>query len=153
MLLVGILSAVAFSRFANPDIYNEALLVNKLQSYLRLAQQVALSNASSSNTLSSNTSANSASQLKIEANNNQWKISVFNDAHSRVHQLSMQSAIALDEQEIYDTLVLNFSENGDLVEVQLGAVTKAVSKSIALQIGTASICIAPTGYSYEGACI
>ena len=146
MLLVGILSAVAFSRFANPDIYNEALFVNKLQSYLRLAQQVALSNTAS-------TFANNASQLKIEPNDNQWEISVFNGKQSRVHQLSMQSPITLGAQKINDTLVLNFSENGDLVELQLGAVTKVISKSIALHIGKASICIAPTGYSYEGACI
>jgi hypothetical protein len=146
MLLVGILSAVAFSRFANPDIYNEALFVNKLQSYLRLTQQIALSNNSPDST--------DISQLIIEpSDDSQWKISIFNGKHSRVHRLSMNSAISLGDQIINSTLQFNFSSKGDLVELQLGPVTQAVPKSIALHVGKTPICIAPTGYSYEGACI
>jgi MSHA pilin protein MshC len=146
MLLVGILSAVAFSRFANPDIYNEALFVNKLQSYLRLTQQIALSHSSPDST--------DISQLMIELkDDSHWKISILNGEQSRVHKLSMNSPISLGDQIINSTLLLSFSSKGDLVELQLGSITQAVSKSIALHVGNTPICIAPTGYSYEGACI
>ncbi len=147
MLLIGILSAVAFSRFANPDIYNQALFVNKLQSYLRLTQQIALS-STAQNQLAVQ------SQLSIEpSDDDQWQISIINGEHSRRYKLSMNSAILMGEQTVNSALLFNFSANGDLIETQLGAVTKATSTSIALHIGDTSICIAPTGYSYEGACI
>lgn len=147
MLLVGILSAVAFFRFSDPEIYKQSLFSTQLQSYLRLTQQIALSSSSSQ-------TDSVQSQLLIKpGSSDQWQIVISNGKQTQNYQVSMNSALYYNDQVVSSGLVFSFSGNGDLITAELNSAAQPINKSIALQIGESSICVAPTGYSYEGACI
>lgn len=156
MLLVGILSAVAFARFANPDIYRQSLFSAQLQSYFRLTQQLALSGTAQfdPDTLAATSNSPVASSLAIEPlAPGKWQITITSGQYSKHYPLAVDSDLLIDEQQLTSPLHFKFASNGDLIEIQFAESLQPVNHSIALHIGDQSICIAPTGYTYEGACI
>ncbi|MEH6445631.1 MAG: prepilin-type N-terminal cleavage/methylation domain-containing protein [Oceanospirillaceae bacterium] len=150
MVLIGILSTVAFSRFADTDLYRQALFSSKLQSYIRVAQQMAMAQQTA---VYVNSAPKSLLALQQTAQS-QWQITIANDTGMQSHSLELNENIQVDKQllPIGVKLVLKFAANGDLVQSNYPKISQ-VTRSIALQIGEEVLCIAPTGYSYEGSCI
>ncbi len=149
MLLIGILSAVAISRFADTNLYRQALFTQQLQAYLRLTQQLAMARQSGD--------ASSAEAAKFSLQQTaaqQWRVTISSAGSSQSHLLKADSQLFIDQQALTlgTDLQLSFASNGDLIAKNLPQ-HSPITHSIALQIGTQSICIAPTGYSYEGHCI
>ncbi len=148
MLLVGILSAAAFSRFPDNSLYRESLFAKRIQSALSMTQQISM--AQHSTAKKRLYTASLALQKTATA---QWQVVIDNVHASEQFALTLDTAVLLDNQPLDERgLTLYFSANGDFIEHSLQP-GKPVSASIALQIGRAAICIAPTGFSYAGACI
>ncbi len=141
MLLIGILSAVAISRFADTNLYRQALFTQQLQAYLRLTQQLAMARQSGY--------ASSAEAAKFSLQQTaaqQWQVTISSDGSSQSHLLKADSQLFIDQQALTlgTDLQLIFSSNGDLIAKNLPK-NSQITHSIALQIGSHSICIAQTG--------
>lgn len=150
MLLVGILSAAAFSRFPDNNLYQQSLAAKKIQTYLRLTQQTAMAQIQRQ---AKEPTLSTASFNLQRTSADSWQVIIDNGHGSQQYKFSLNAAILVDNQPIDNsTLVLHFDANGDYVENSLSKRSK-VTQSLALQIGDELVCIAPTGYSYAGTCI
>jgi MSHA pilin protein MshC len=150
MVLIGILSTVAFSRFADTDPYKQALFSSKLQAYIRAAQQIAMAQQTA---LYADRTPKSLLTL-LQTEQSKWQITIANDTGMQSHSLELNENVQVDKQPLPKgvKLVLKFAANGDLVQTSYPEISQ-VTHSLALQIGEETLCIAPTGYSYEGSCI
>lgn len=151
MLLIGILSAVAFSRFADTGVYRQALFVDQLHSYLRLTQQLAMAHKVPLTDTKNGTTATFSLIKKPQA---QWQIIIAKGTLSKSYLLNAELEVQVDRQTLAsrERLDLSFDANGDISARSFPA-TADILFSTALQIGESSLCIAPTGFSYEGPCL
>lgn len=151
MALIGILSAIAFSRFADTSVYRQALFIDQVQSFVRLAQHMAMSQQSAP----FSASAQTASEFSlVQESADQWRISIENGQHSQFHKLTTQLAVSVDKQLLPqgEHLTISFDSQGDIVAISFPQ-SADPSLSTVLQVGDQALCIAPTGFSYEGSCI
>lgn len=155
IILLGILSAFAVSRFSSSQSYSTAVIKNQLIASIRLAQQTAMSR----------TSVNSASsvgqtQLQITGDTDNWFLNITSGP------INYNAQVERDNEQVrYGTntsvscsaltaststpLVLTF--NGDGNRVPATALRICVDRpSSAADI---ELCISPSGYAYEGACL
>lgn len=139
LVLLGVLSAVAFARFADTSSYREGLLVDKIHSYLRLTQQVALAHQ------------NERTQLSMAHQGEHWEVDIASGDSHRTFEFDTDAEIAIDGQLLNSTLLLEFSSAGDLLQRNFPA-TSSVAQSIELSINQSLLCLSPSGYSYEGSC-
>jgi MSHA pilin protein MshC len=148
MLLIGILSVVAFSRFSDTSVYRQALFISKVQVYLRLAQQISMSQQPPNRAL-----AVTVFSLQ-QTSDSQWAVMISNHNGSQSYLLDSRAELQIDKQTLSQdsALELTFDSRGDL-KTMVSPKALNITHSIALQAGKNSICIAPTGYSYEGQCI
>ena len=151
MLLIGILSAGAFSRFGDTAVYRQALFIDQLHSYLRLPQQLAMTQKVP---LADANHGTTATFSLIKQPQAQWQVIIANGTHSQSYQLNGELDVKIDSQALAsnDRLDLSFDANGD-ISARSFPQGADISFSTALQIGENSLCIAPTGFSYEGPCI
>ena len=151
MALIGILSAVAFSRFGDPSIYRQALFVDQLQSSLRFTQQLAMARQ----TQVSGASLPSAAQFSlINTDQHQWHVVINNGADTQQYSFKNNVEVRVDQQLLNsgEQLDINFDANGNIISRSFPVAADS-SLCTALQIGDQALCIAPTGFSYEGLCI
>jgi len=151
MALIGILSAIAFSRFSDTSIYRQALFIDQLQSFVRLAQHMSMSQQGAP--FSENSKTTSEFSL-VQESADKWRVSIENSQHSQSHNLTMQLGVSVDNQllPLGQHLIISFSSQGDIVAKSFPQ-SADPSLSTVLQIGEQALCIAPTGFSYEGSCI
>jgi MSHA pilin protein MshC len=155
MVLVGILSAVAFSRFADSSIYSQSLFISKIQSYLSLAQQLA--SAHQDNT---NKALTSLSFTKTSDDNWQLQIQTING--SKIIDIASADQLTFDQTilAVNQRLSLFFNDNGDIIKQHYSPNDSAINAdsgsvfvhSTALSVGSQILCIVPSGYSYKGQC-
>ncbi len=150
LVLLGVLSAVAFSRLGNVDSYRDSLFQNQLLSYLRLAQRSAVAHQGSVATLT-----------LTRTNAESWNVSLsfgsplqsLNYTLAGENGLSYISGATNGSLSVSDTLALQFDDDGDLNRIT-SPVVATVSQSLSLSLNAArQLCISPTGFAYEGSCL
>lgn len=148
LVLLGIISAVAFARLGGVSSYSESLFQQQILSYLRLAQRTAVAHQGS------------GAQLDITRTTSAgWDITLQFSGQSLAYQLkgdqsfTYASGASAGSIATGDTLSLVYSDNGDLTQFA-SPVTATLSSSVALIVaGTRQTCISLTGFAYEGPCI
>lgn len=148
LALIGVLSAVAFSRFSNVSSFEESLFSNQLVSYLRLTQRTAVAHQGSSSTIDiSRVSADSWQfDIKVEATITVSKVLENPSA------LSYSSGTTSGSIGVGETLTLDFSDDGDFTGIS-SPVAASVTNSLQLTIAGRSACLSLTGFAYEGTCL
>lgn len=147
IILLGILSAFAISRFPSSQSYSSAIIKNQLIASARLAQQTSLSRASSTaNVL-----------LTVSEILGQWNLVVSNsDALGTSYTAQVDRK---NEQVRFGTnlaaacsaltaapLVITFDGDGNRIPAQ--------NLRICIDSVTdIELCISPSGYAYEGTCL
>lgn len=157
MVLVGILSAVAFSRFADTSVYSQSLFISKIQSQLSLAQQLASAHQGNSKSiltsLSFSKTANDIWQVQISTANGAQIV----DIKSADTLNFGKAALAINQR-----LSLFFNDNGDIIKQNYATIDQPITAkastattflhSTILSVGAQTLCIVPSGYSYQGPC-
>ncbi|WP_028470100.1 pilus assembly FimT family protein [Neptunomonas japonica] len=148
LLLLGILSAVAFARLGGISSFSESLFQQQVLSYLRLAQRTAVAHQGSGAQLNIN---------RVSAS--EWDITLVFATQTLSYQLEGDNALTFASGastgsiSAGDTLSLVYSDNGDLTELTL-PLAADINASLSLVVaGSRSICISPTGFAYEGLCL
>lgn len=153
IILLGILSAFAVSRFSSSQSYSTTVIKNQLIASVRLAQQTAMSRAS--------VSSSGQTQLQVSGDSDNWYLNITSGPVSYSAQVDRG-----DEQVRYGTntsvtcsaltaststpLVLTFNGDGNRIPATtLRICIDTPSSSIA----DIELCISPSGYAYEGACL
>jgi MSHA pilin protein MshC len=147
IILLGILSAFAMSRFPSSQSYSTTIINNQLIASLRLAQQTALSRSS--------VDSINRTQLKITGDGENWRLVVSSGS------LTYDAQVGREDEKIYfgsdlgancsgltpaTPLTVTFDGNGNRVPSENLRVCIDASTDIEL-------CISASGYAYEGSCI
>jgi MSHA pilin protein MshC len=144
--LISVLGAVAFSRFANVSTYRSAIFQQELLSSFRLAQRVAVAHQGGETIFS------------MRQTGGTWQITLEFDGQTRSETLDGEEAVsfrlggfsgALSGGVLYR---LVYNDQGDLTRL-ISPANLFVTQSIELSAGVHRICIAPTGFAYDGACL
>ncbi|EPJ46805.1 MAG: hypothetical protein OFPI_33350 [Osedax symbiont Rs2] len=153
MVLIGILATVAFSRFADTGLYQQALFIDKLQAYLRLTQQIAMAQTEPADTSGKLTEVTASFNLR-QLTQSQWQVTITNSSGERQYQLQSDTQLLINEQILASgtNFSLGFDAQGDLITSNFPK-PFTLTQSIAMAAGSQVFCITPTGFSYEGACI
>lgn len=145
IILLGILSAFAISRFPSTQGYSTRIIGNQIIASARLAQQTALSRSSMVNT-----------NLAISEVAGNWNLVISGDANQAlaVDRGNEQVRFGTDLVAACSTLAaapltITFDGDGNRVPAQNLRIcidaTAAAERDIEL-------CISPSGYAYEGSC-
>jgi MSHA pilin protein MshC len=148
LVLLGIISAVAFARLGSISSYSESLFQNQMLSYLRLAQRTAVAHQGS------------GAQLNITRTTaTGWDVTLQFDGQTAAYQLegnhtfTFATGASSGGLVTGNTLSLVYRDNGDLVQLA-SPVAVTVNTSLALLIaGNRPTCVSPTGFAYEGLCL
>jgi MSHA pilin protein MshC len=148
IILLGILSAFAISRFPSAQGYSATIIKNQLIASARLAQQTALSRASAG--------ANVVLNVSVIAG--QWNLVVSGGGISYSSQIDRG-----DEQIRFGTdlvsacsalavapLAVSFDGDGNQIPSQN---LRICIDSASASFSDYEICISPSGYAYEGSCL
>lgn len=148
LALLGILSAVAFSRLGNVDSYTQSIYTQQLLSYLRLTQRTAVAHQGSGASLSITRTTSDTWGLTLQFDGQTVNYNLEGN-------LGLQFASAGNSGSIStgDTLSLVYSDLGDLVQITSPSVFSPTA-SLALTIaGSQQACVSLTGFAYEGPCL
>jgi MSHA pilin protein MshC len=146
LALVSILGAVAFARFANVSTYQSVIFQQELLSYFRLAQRVAVAHQGGDTVFS------------LQQTGATWQVTLQFDGQTRIDTLDGEEAVtfrlggftgSLSGGTLYRAA---YNDEGDLTQVTSPANTP-VTQSIQLTAGVHNICVAPTGFAYDGNCL
>lgn len=151
IIILGIIAASAVGRFADQDSFASRLDFDEWRSALRFAQAVALSRANADTVL----------EIRFNRVEEQWGYSLFGDADeiypevSRTQERTVTSSTS-DFSSACTSLTsvsypfsVYFNPQGNRAD-NSGA---SVSANLRLCIGDFELCIDPSGYTYDGACI
>jgi MSHA pilin protein MshC len=148
LLLLGILSAVAFARLGGVNSFSESLFQQQVLSYLRLAQRTAVAHQGSGAQLNIN---------RVSAS--EWDITLVFATQTLSYQLEGDNALTFaagassGSISTGETLSLVYRDNGDLTELTSPLVAD-IDTSLSLVVaGSRLICVSPTGFAYEGLCL
>ena len=145
IILLGILSAFAISRFPSSQGYSTTIIKNQLLASARLAQQTSLSRASSAVNVT----------LTVSEVAGQWNLNVAGGSginySAQVERGSEQvrfgtSLVAACSALAAAPLTITFDGDGNQIPFQ----------NLRICIDSATdleLCISPSGYAYEGSCI
>ncbi|MGK0248537.1 MAG: MSHA pilin protein MshC [Oleispira sp.] len=146
IILLGILSVFAVSRFPSSQSYSTTIISNQLIASIRLAQQTALSRASVDSV--------NHTQLHVTGGNDYWRLVVSSGS------ITYDAQVGRDDEEIRfgSDLTVNCSA---LSPVPLtvtfdGDGNRVPSQNLRVCIDSATdveLCISASGYAYEGNCI
>lgn len=155
IVLLGILSAFAVSRFPSSQSYSTTVIKNQLIASARLAQQTAMSRASVDSASSSG-----QTQLQVSGDSDNWYLNITSGPVSYSAQVDRGG-----EQVRYGTntaascsaltasastpLVLTFNGDGNRVP----AIALRICVDRHSSTADIELCISPSGYAYEGACL
>ncbi len=152
VILLGILSAVAFARMGSSSAFEPAMLMQQIDEELRLAQKLATSRQ------------DSQISFTLSLNGDQWqcqtgssvdgilRTALIDRNNSSIVATSSTESVALSTTT---TLSLQMDGIGNLTTATLGANSASVDMGIHLLIGGDSqrnLCIYPTGYVAHAAC-
>ncbi len=151
--LLGVITAVAFSRFSSTNTYREYATRDGLLASLRLAQQVALSHQAST------------VRWRLQASGGDWEHTVLIAGNAQDPQILEGGALIgyaipytagavglSSDEDDNEQLLVEYDVRGNMTGAGMNAVN-AQNNSVQINIsGSGSLCISPTGFAYEGAC-
>ena len=148
IVLLGVLSAFAVSRFTSSQSYSTTVIKNQLIASARLAQQTAMSRSS--------VSSSGQTQLQITGDSDNWFLNITSGPINYTAQVDRGN-----EQVRYGTScsALTASASTPLVLTFNGDGNRVPASALRICVGTPSstadieLCISPSGYAYEGACL
>ena len=152
VVLLGILSMVAFSRFVRPSAFVPSIVAHGIVAETRLAQQRA------------NSRRDAVVTLTIDRVGTDWRFLHSTDVDGVVRTelvgasnttLQAQSGAANNTVDAANALVLQFDNNGDVVSVTVGADVGDPALGVSVSLTGDSdrdVCIYPTGYAVEESC-
>ena len=156
IVLLGILSAFAVSRFPSSQSYSTTVIKNQLIASARLAQQTAMSRAS--------VSSSGQTQLQVTDDSDNWYLNITSGPVSYSAQvdrggeqvrygtnmLASCSALTASATASASTpLVLTFNGDGNRVP----AIALRICVGTPSSTADIELCISPSGYAYEGTCL
>ncbi len=148
--LLGVLSAVAFSRFGSVDAYRDISLRDGLLASLRLAQQAALSHQAASVQWSLHSSAGDwAHAVRIGALDQQPQTQAGGPAVQ--YQITQTVAGAISGNVGGDRLLLEYDRRGNLTAAGI-TTPLAINRSVQLSVGGHPLCVSLSGFAYAGTC-
>lgn len=153
LVLLGIISAVAFPRFASFDSYSDRVFRDTLLTSLRLAQRTALSHNSATVEWRLNRSAAENWRYAIDINSAQQTSETLASDQVIAYSanLSADGTIA-GNLALNDTLTLRYDPSGNLILADDGDSTGALNSSMQLTANGQQLCISLTGFAYAGTC-
>lgn len=149
IVLLGILSAFAISRFPSSQSYSTTVIKNQLIASIRLAQQTALSRASVDDT--------EHTQLQVMGDSDNWYLNISSGPVSYNAQVDRGG-----EQVRYGSNLTSSCSALTATPFTLtldGDGNRIPAQALRICIDTPSssadieLCISPSGYAYEGACL
>lgn len=157
IVLLGILSAFAISRFPSSQSYSTTIIKNQLIASIRLAQQTALSRASVDRLANSSLQT----QLQITSDSDNWSLNITSGPVNHSSQVkrynekvrfgsnNVSNCSALTAVSASTPLIITFDGDGNRVPME------ALRICIDMPSPSADIelCISPSGYVYEGVCL
>jgi MSHA pilin protein MshC len=145
IILLGILSAFAVSRFPDSQGYSTTIIKNQLLASARLAQQTSLSRASSSTNVT----------LTVSEILGEWNLVITGgsgiDFSSQVDRGSEQVRFGTNLSAACSALAaapLTITFDGDGKKIPYQSLRICVDSVADLEL-----CISPSGYAYEGTCL
>ncbi|WP_293268995.1 prepilin-type N-terminal cleavage/methylation domain-containing protein [Neptunomonas sp.] len=148
LVLLGIISAVAFSRLGNVSSFSESIFQQQVLSYLRLAQRTAVAHQGSGVQLSITRAATDDWDVSLQFASQTLTYELEGD-----HTFLFTSGASSGNLSTGDTLSLRYSDDGDLVQLT-SPVVAAITASLSLVVaGDRLTCVSPTGFAYEGSCL
>ncbi len=152
IMLLGILSTVALSRFVSPDAFAPGIVTHAVLAEARFAQQLAVSRR------------DAVVSLNIDQLGTDWRFRTSTDLDGVVRtetvaikNTSMTATSGATTGAINSStpLVVQFDAAGDLESITLGVAAGDVSLGVSLAVSGDSnrnVCIYPTGYTTDAAC-
>lgn len=143
LVILGIISTFAASRFADRQSYSGRAIVNQLLATARLAQQTAFAQSSASNV-----------QLQVNRSGDQWNfqvrggdgLNILLDAGNEQIRFGTNLSTACSALS-NASLTLSFNGQGSLVSGQNTRICVVDDNR------SREICISSAGYAYEGNCV
>ncbi|WP_419813215.1 GspH/FimT family pseudopilin [Bacterioplanoides sp.] len=143
LVILGIVSTFAASRFADRQSYSGRAIVNQLLASARLAQQTAFAQSSASNV-----------QMQVNRSGDQWNFQVLGgdglnillDAGNEQIRFGTNLSAACSALS-NASLTLSFNGQGSLVSGQNTRICVVDDNR------SREICISSAGYAYEGNCV
>jgi MSHA pilin protein MshC len=152
IVILSILAATAVSRFSDVSTYSNRLAFDEWRSALRLGQVIALSRGS----------MDSVIEVRFEALVDNWQFRVFGDTEALrpAQQIERESQIVRVSTtdfaaacsalaSISDPYAVYFNQSGNRSDNTGNSVTT----NLRLCIGELQLCVDPSGYVYDGACL
>jgi len=154
--LLGIISAVVFSRWFDSDAYRVNTTAAQIISQARLAQRIALANG------------DLGIHFQIAQSAGDWQLLIVQDdagVVSTLHQIDVSATriainitagigpTALSESTLLD---IEFNGLGDLAAVEIGGVQGSVTSGIAISLSghfNQQLCLSPLGFAHNGLCV
>lgn len=146
IILLGILSAFAISRFPSSQSYSTNIITNQFIASARLAQQTALSRSS--------VAVSNHTTLNVSGSAGNWDIAVTSGSlnyESQVDQGSEQIRFGTDLSAACSSLSsapLTVTFDGDGNRVPAQNLRVCIDSDVDVEL-----CFSPSGYVYEGSCI
>lgn len=145
IILLGVLSVFAMSRFSSGQSYSSVITKNQLLASLRLTQQTALSRASSSeNVLLTITSSGGYWSFVTSGGNGNSFSSRIESSNEQIHFGTTLTGSCSS----LSTLPLVLSFDGDGNRIPQSNLRVCVDSVIDYEL-----CISASGYAYEGGCL
>ena len=144
IILLGVLSVFAMSRFSSGQSYSSAIVKNQLLAALRLSQQTALSRSSSNQNVILTITSAGGSWLFVTSGGGD---SFTSQVEAGVEQIRFGTNFAAACSSL-STLPLVISFDGDGNRLPQSNLRMCVDSDIDYEL-----CISSSGYSYEGVCI
>jgi len=153
LVLLGILSAVAFPRFATFDSYRDRVFRDTLLTSLRLAQRTALSHNSATVDWRLNRSAAQNWLYALDINSAQQMSEILVSDQTIVYSASLSAGGNIaGNLALSNTLTLRYDQSGNLIWANDGTSSGALNSSMQLTANGQQLCISLTGFAYEGTC-
>ena len=153
LVLLGILSAVAYSRFDNISVYQHRVFQDLVVSSLRLAQRTALSHHASSVTWQIQPIANNQWQMSIAIDGTTHNSETTQYLQTLQYNADLSGGTTLSGSlAASQTLTLRYDKNGNAQWTSNGTVQGTLTSSMQLRLSAQRVCVSLTGYAYEGLC-
>lgn len=153
LVLLGILGAVAFPRFANFDSYRDRVFRDTLLTSLRLTQRTALSHNTATIEWRLNRSAADNWLYAVDINSAEQESETLVSDQPVTYQASLAAGGTLSGSlALNDTLTLRYDRSGNLVFADDGTTAGALDGSMQLIARGQRLCISLTGFTYAGTC-
>ncbi|MCZ6640530.1 MAG: hypothetical protein O7F71_03050 [Gammaproteobacteria bacterium] len=152
IVLLGILSTVALSRFVSPDAFAPSIVTHAVLAETRFAQQLAVSRR------------DAVVSLNVDQLGSDWRFRTSTDLDGVVRtetvavkntSMTATSGATTDGIDSSTALVVQFDAAGDLESIAIGVAAGDVSLGVNIAVSGDSnknVCIYPTGYTTDAAC-